>query len=59
MKHCNKGKQKVVGIHINEPQVIPNKSTNLFMSKVDLYLEKAKKEREDLAKELEKVENEA
>ena len=29
------------------------------MSKLDLDLEKARKEKEDLAKELEKVENEA
>ena len=55
MKNPDEGKQKVVGIQINEPQMPSNKPV---MSKLDLELEKAKKEKEDLAKELEKVENE-
>lgn len=40
MKNPNKGKQKVVGIQINESQVLPKPT----MSKLDLDLEKAKKE---------------
>ena len=47
----------MVGIQINELVVIAK--NNLVMSKLDLELEKAKKEKEDLAKELEKAENEA
>ena len=45
-----------MGIQINEPQVPPK---NPVMSKFDLDLETTKKERKDLAKDLEKVENEA
>lgn len=56
VKNPEKGKEKVVGIKINEPQV-PSK--NIIMSKLDLELEKVKIEKQDLAKELEKVENEA
>ena len=56
-KVVDKGKQKVVGIQINE-HVATEKNT-LVMSKLDLELEKARKERQDLDKELEKVENEA
>lgn len=56
MRNYDKGKKKVVGIQINEPQA-PYK--NPIMSKLDLDLEKEKKEREDLAKEHEKVDNEA
>ena len=59
MKATDKGKGKAIGIQINEPQVLPNNSTNPSMSKLDLELEKSRKEKEDLAKELEKVENEA
>lgn len=55
-KNVNKGKKKVVGIHINEPPLPPK---NIFISKVDLELEIDKKEREDMAKDLEKVENKA
>ena len=47
----------MVGIHISEPMVTTK--NNIVMSKIDLELEKARKEKEDLAKELEKVENEA
>ena len=56
-KVIDKGKKKVVAIQINE-LVITTKNT-LVMSKLDLELEKARQEKEDLAKELEKVENEA
>ena len=59
VKITDKGKGKATGIQINEPQVLPSNSTNPSMSKLDLELEKARKEKEDLAKELEKVENEA
>ena len=38
-KGPNKGKQKVVGIQINEPMVI--EKNNLVMSKIDLELEEA------------------
>ena len=58
MKITDKGKGKAIGVQINEPQVLPRKSTNPPMSKLDLELEKARKDKEDLAKELEKVENE-
>ena len=44
------------GIQINEI-VITTKNT-LIMSKLDLELEKARNEKEHLAKELEKAENE-
>ena len=47
----------MVGIQINEPMVTTK--NNLVMSKIELELERARKEKEDLAKELEKVENEA
>ena len=47
----------MVGIQINEPMVTTK--NNLAISKIDLELEKARQEKEDLAKELEKVENEA
>ena len=59
VKVIDKKKGKAIGIQINEPQALPRKSINPPMSKLDLYLEKARKEKEDLAKELEKVENEA
>ncbi len=59
MKPIDKGKGKATGIQINEPQVLPRKSLKSFMSKLDLDLEKARKEKGDLAKELEKVGNEA
>ena len=59
MKATNKGKGKSIGVQINEPQVLPSKSMNPSMSKLDLELEKARKEKEDLAKDLEKVENES
>ena len=59
VKIIDKDKGKAIGVQINEPQVLPSKSTNPPMSKLDLELEKARKEKEDLAKELEKVENEA
>ena len=59
MKPIDKGKGKAIGIQINEPQVLPRKTINPPMTKLDLDLEKARKEKEDLAKELEKVENEA
>ena len=59
VKITDKGKGKTMGIQINEPQVLSSNSTNPSMSKLDLELEKARKEKEDLAKELEKVENEA
>ena len=52
----DKGKQKMVRIHINEP-VVTTKN-NLVMSKMDLELEQARQEKEELAKELEKIENE-
>ena len=55
-KVMDKEKKKVVGIQINE-LVIVAKNT-LVMLKLDLKFERAKKEKEDLAKELEKVENE-
>jgi len=54
----DKGKQKVVGVQINEPQPL-SKSTPCGMTKLDLELEKSRKEKEGLAKEIEKVENEA
>ena len=59
IKSTEKGKGKARGIQINEPQALPRKYINPPMSKLDLDLEKDKKEKEDLAKELEKVENEA
>ena len=55
-KVIDKGKQKMVRIHINEP-VVTTKN-NLVMSKMDLELEQARQEKEELAKELEKIENE-
>lgn len=58
-KHTDTGKKRVVGIQINEPQAVPRKYVNSPMSKLDVDLEKAKKEKEDLVKELEKLENEA
>ena len=57
-RDLDKGKQKVVGVQINEPHPL-SKSTPCVMIKLDLALEKSIKEKEDLAKELEKVENEA
>ena len=45
----------MAGIQISEPQIPPE---NLVMSKLDLELEKEKKESENLVKELENVENE-
>ena len=57
-KNLDKGKQKVVGVQINEPH-LPNKSIPLVISKLDLDLEKSRKEKEYLTKELERVENEA
>ena len=57
-RDLEKGKQKVVGVQINEPQPL-SKSIPCGMTQLDLELEKSRKEREDLAKELEKVENEA
>ena len=54
----DKGKQKASGVQINEP-LLPSESIPYGMTKLDLELEKSRKEREDLAKELEKVENEA
>ena len=57
-RDLDKGKQKVVGVQINEPHLL-SKSTPYVMTKLDLELEKSRKEKEDLAKELEKVENEA
>ena len=59
MKDPDKGNQKVLGVQINEPQVLPSKYASLVKSKLDLDLEKVKKERKYLAKELEKVDNEA
>ena len=59
MKSTDKGNKKATGIQINEPQVLLSNSTNPPMSKLDLELEKARKEKEYLAKQLEKVENEA
>ena len=59
MEPTNKGKGKAIGIQINEPQATLNKYMNPPMSILDLGLEKSRKEKEDLAKELEKVENEA
>lgn len=56
VKNLDKGKKKVLGIQINEPQMPINK---FVMSKLDLQFKKEKKEKENLAKELEKVENEA
>ncbi len=58
-KAPNKGKGKSIGIWINEPQALPSKPIQPFISKLDLDLEKARKEKQDLAKELDKVENEA
>ena len=55
-KVMDKGKQKVVGIQINEPVIIAKNT--LVMSKLELELESARKEKEDLVKELEKYENE-
>ena len=46
----------MVGIQINEPMVTTK--NNLVMSKIELELERARKEKEDLAKELEKEKNE-
>ena len=46
-----------MGIQINEPTVA-SKDTH-SMSKIYLELEKARKEWEDLAKEMKKVDNEA
>lgn len=57
-KDLDKGKKKAVGVQINEPHP-SSKSTTFTISKLDLDLEKARKEKDDLAKELEKVENEA
>ena len=54
----DKGKQKPIGVQINEPQPLSN-SIPCGMTQLDLELEKSRKEREDFAKELEKVENEA
>lgn len=54
-KALDKGKGKAVGIQINELQALPRKPIQPSM----LDLEKVRKEKEDLAKELEKVENEA
>ena len=50
VKPIDKGKVKAIGIQINEPQVIPSKSINLPMSKLDLDLEKTRKEKADLEK---------
>ena len=57
MKLINKGKGKSIRMQINEPQPIPGRSVNPPMSKLDIYLEKARQEKEDLAKDLEKVKN--
>ena len=59
MKITAKGKGKAIGIQINQPQALIRKSINPSMSKLVLDLEKVRKEKEELAKELEKVENEA
>ena len=58
-KATDKKKAKAIGIQINEPHALPSKPIQPTMSKLDLDLEKARKENEDLAKELERVENEA
>ena len=50
VKNHDKGKQKVIGIQINKTSY-----KNPTISKLDLGLEKENKEKEDLAKELEKV----
>ena len=47
-----------MGVQINEPQPF-SKSFPCGMTQLDLELEKSRKERENLANELEKVENEA
>ena len=57
-KDLDKGKQKIVGNQINEPHP-PKKPTSFLRSKLDLDLERDKKEKEDLTKEPEKVEHEA
>ena len=57
-KDLDKGKKKAVGVQINEPNLL-GRPTSLVMSKLDLDLKKSRKEREDLTKELERVENEA
>lgn len=44
-----------MGIQINEPHVPPK---NIVISKIYLELERTKNKREDIAKELEKFENE-
>ena len=55
MKDPNKGNQNIIIVKINEPQVLPNNPTSLVMSNINLNLEKAIKEKEDLEKEFEKV----
>ena len=47
MKPINKGKGKAIGIQINELQATLRKCINPPMSKLDLDLGKAKKEKED------------